>query len=129
MAGGPVTRQIRRPWPGLAALALGLLAGGAPEAALEAVEEAHEVELASVELPTHALGQVGFPPCARCARIRLGVDERTRYLLAGSRSAVPLATFREEAAKRSGNRDAVVYVIYDVESRVVTRLVLDGPRR
>ena len=35
----------------------------------------------------------------------------------------------EEAAKRSGNRDAVVYVIYDVESRVVTRLVLDGPRR
>lgn len=123
------TRRIQGPWRAIAAVLSGVLSAGALEAALEIVEEAHEVELARIELPTHALGQVGFPPCARCERIRLRVDEATRYVLAGAPGAVTLESFRDEAARRAGTPDNVVYVIYDVESRVVTRLVLDAPRR
>jgi hypothetical protein len=103
----------------------GLFTATAADAALEAIEDAYEVELARVELPVHALGQVSFAACAGCDRVSLQVGGDTRYLLAGAPPPLSLGSFREEAARTVDPLDAVVYVIYDTRTGVVTRLVLD----
>jgi len=105
------------------------LVAAAAEAALEAIEDAYEIELARVELPAYALGRVSFSPCAGCERIGLQVDGNTRYLLAGAPAPLSLGSFREEAARMIDPGDAVVYLIYDTRTRVVTRLILDGRSR
>ena len=46
-----------------------LLVGGSAHGALERIEEAYEVELLRVELPTHEAGQVLFVPCVECDRV------------------------------------------------------------
>jgi hypothetical protein len=116
--------------PAIVAVCLcGLWAGAAAYAALETIEDAYEIELARLELPAHPLGRVSFSPCAGCDRIGFQVDGNTRYLLAGAPAPVSLGSFREEAARTIDLGDAVVYLIYDTRTRVVTRLVLDGRSR
>lgn len=105
------------------------LTAGAAHGALVAIEEAYEVELTALELPAHAGGRVGLRPCAGCARVSLALGEGTRYLLGGSADGVTLPAFREAIARTVDPRRAVVYVFYDPDALIVTRLVLDGASR
>jgi len=109
---------------GIAAAAI--LAINAAEAALERIEEAYEVGLTGVTLPNYEGGQVSFSPCASCERVSLRVDPGTRYLLGNGNEGVTLKTFRESAAAIENPGDSIIYVMFDTNSLVVTRLILDA---
>ncbi len=80
-------------------VAVSLFAGAAAQGALERVEEAWEVALLSTELPTYAAGRVTVVPCAGCERVSHAVGARTRYFIAGTKTAMSLEAFREAAAR------------------------------
>ncbi len=107
----------------------GLFSAGGAQAALERIEEAFEVALTQVELPSHDAGELRLTPCADCERISLPVGARTRYLLGYTGDGESLKAFREAAAGVANPRSALVVVIYDTATREVTRLILDVPRR
>lgn len=93
---------------------------------LELIEGAYEAILADVVLPASTAGFVTVPPCSTCPPTTLGVDAQTVYLL--ENRAVPFVDFVDAAGtvQRSGRaRRAAVYVFYDLDTKRVTRLVLD----
>lgn len=113
-------------------LALGAAATlllNAADAALERIEEAYEVGLDRVTLPGYEGDQVSFSPCASCENVSMPVDAGTRYLIGDGDENVTLKTFRETAAAIGNTGDSIVYVIFDTNSLVVTRLILDAPGR
>ena len=96
-------------------------------AALERIEEAYEVGLNRVALPSYGGGQVTFSPCATCESVSMRVDAGTRYLIIDGNEDITLKTFLETAAAIGNPSDSIVYVIFDTDSLVVTRLILDAP--
>lgn len=109
-----------------AVAALGITANAFGTRVLEQIEGAYEASLADVVMPASAAGYVIFPTCSTCGRISLGVTSETTYLI--ERAPVPLADFLEAAdafAQSSRASRAAVYVFYDLETKRVTRLVLD----
>jgi len=108
--------------------AISLVAASAASATrvLELVEGAYESLLADVVLPATAAGFVTLPPCSTCPPTSLGVGAETVYLI--ENAAVPFADFVDAAAAVTASgraRRAAVYVFYDLETKRVTRLVLD----
>lgn len=94
---------------------------------IEQPEGSFEAALAEVVLPRSTAGSVAFPPCGGCSRIALPVGLDTVYLI--ERSPVALAEWLSAAedAKAAGRAErTAVYVFYDIETRRVNRLVLDG---
>lgn len=106
--------------------ALCVATGASATRVLELVEGAYEAMLADVVLPANAAGFVTFPPCSTCPPTSLGVDAETVYLV--ENVALPFADFIDAAAALTASgraRNAAVYVFYDLETKRVTRLVLD----
>jgi hypothetical protein len=118
----------------LAALAGLLLAAAvlapapAARAALQAVEQALELPLATVRLPPAESGALVVRRCARCAPEFMRVTPGTRYFVRPGTQPVALREARKAAAGAAGRATALVYVYYEPGPRTVSRLVLDpGP--
>jgi len=93
---------------------------------LELIEGAYEAFLADVVLPASTAGFVTLPPCSTCPPISLGVDASTLYVVESSAVAFPDFVVEANTLARSGRaRRAAVYVFYDLDTKRVTRLVLD----
>lgn len=106
--------------------ALGIATSASATRVLEQIEGAYEAALPDVVLPAGTAGYVILPPCSACVRISLGVSADTQYIV--ERAPVPFVDFIEaaDALASSGRaRRAAVYVFYDLETKRVTRLVLD----
>ncbi len=102
---------------------------GLAQATLDRIEESYELDLTQVILPAHAADRVTLKECADCFTVQLPVNARTRYHL-GTRSAG--VTLLELTATAAGVRDrenTPVYVMYEPESLVVTRIILDTASR
>jgi hypothetical protein len=112
-------------------LALALsLSGIAAARDFEMLEEAHEIVLADVTLPTSAAGAVVFRPCADCDTVRLQVSARTRYLIGGRELALPdfLLAVDTVRQRTGGDTDTVVAVFTDVSTQRVMRIAVSPPR-
>lgn len=112
----------------IAAIAATLAPAAVARAALEAVEQALELPLATVRLPPADTGALVVRRCARCAPEILRVTPATRYFVRPGTQPVTLREARKSAAGATGRKSALVYVYYEPGSRSVRRLVLDpGP--
>ena len=96
---------------------------GPAGAALDLIEQAYELSSKDVRLPAHSASRVVIRQCEGldCDTVKLSVDEDTSYHLGTGTDAVSLSDFRQAA--KGG--DKLIYLFYDADSGVVTRIILD----
>ncbi len=111
----------------LMAVLLGGISSAWAVRVLEQPEDAYELALGDVSLPSGVTGSVRFRECPACRTISLRVTNATTYFVNGTRLEFPDFLEAAEAIRQMdhGNDRTAVYVFFDVESRRVNRLVLD----
>ncbi len=98
---------------------------GTGQGTLKNVENAYESDAAHVQLPSSASGEVLVSECTGCKTVALRVNAQTLYLVGQPPVSVSLDAMRQAAsAKGAGTRHIVVF--YDMESMLVTRIVMKG---
>ena len=110
---------------------LALLLGGIGSAwayrVIEQPEGAYELVLGEIRLPRGETGSVFFKPCEECAITLLRVSTATTYVVDGE--PLEFSDFLEavEAIRRlrRGDQNTAVGLFFDIESRRVTRLLID----
>ncbi len=108
---------------------LTLAFAGLAQARLERIEEAYELALTQVSLPAHAAGRVTITACAGCDTVHLPVDARTSYHLGIGAPGVTLQELTDAVYAVSDRSKTPIYVMYQPESLVVTRIILDTASR
>ena len=99
------------------------LASATATATLKNVENAYESDAAHVLLPSSGGGQVIIRACPGCKAVVLRVNRDTAYLTGSPSAPVSLAALRA-AADADGADHRLLTVFYNIESGVVTRIVL-----
>lgn len=105
-----------------------LLASSTVPAALKNVEDAYELSLGQVTLPSAENGTLVIRPCATCKSQILKVTSATRYIVRPGKNPVSLRDLTKAAKLAAGKKTASAYVYYEPATRRVTRLVLDTTR-
>lgn len=111
---------------------LATAAGGASAAprVLAQLEGTYELALVDVQGPEAASGFVRLYTCPSCASRTHRVDAATRYILGGRE--LPFDEFSSYLAgmraSESTARNVLVGIFYDLESSVVTRIVVHEHR-
>ena len=113
----------------IALAALTLAFAGLAQAKLDRIEEAYELDLTQVILPAHSTGKVTIKPCAGCDTVKLRADARTSYHVGIGSPGVTLQTLIDAADAVSNRENTPVYVMYQPESLVVTRIILGSASR
>jgi hypothetical protein len=111
-------------------ITIAMLAGSLSSAfgysVLDKIEDAYEVPLGVVTLPSSSAGSVIFTTCETCRTNSLRVTDTTRYLVNGA--PVALEDLNEVAsglrATATGRDLTAVVVFYDARSLRVTRIAL-----
>ncbi len=99
------------------------------QAVLNRVEEAFEVDLTQVSLPSHAHDQVTVKACAGCDSVKLRADAGTSYYLGFRSEAVTLQELTDAVDAVRDRSTTPVFVLYKPESLVVTRIILGATSR
>lgn len=100
---------------------------GAAQGALKNVENAYETDAGHVSLPSGPTGEVVIHPCTTCKTAVLRVNAETRYLVGASTPPVSLEAFRQAMAAKGADKRLVV-VFYNLDSLIVTRIILSAAR-
>lgn len=126
-------------WPAgcltVLATVLAVLPGEAPgarpqsaeRATLRAIEQAYEVDVGQVQLPGGDAGPLVVRRCATCPPLTLQAGTETTWHLGPAAPATTRSAFEREFRAASIDRTALVYVLFDPGSRIVTRVILDRP--
>ena len=109
--------------------ALTLAFAGLAQAGMRTIEEAYELDLTQVMLPAHEADWVTLKECADCFTVQLSVDYRTSYHVGMRSTGVTLQTLIAAADAVSNREDTPIYVMYQPESLVVTRIILGTASR
>ena len=83
------------------------------------LEDAYELSSSQVSIPRRE-GSLFVRKCRECQSVRLQLRESTRYFF--GEEQVTLKELRREARRE----DRLIYVFYEPETRVVTRIVLSS---
>ena len=94
-------------------------------AATPAVEEAYEVRVSDLTLPTNDFGSVILRQCAQCDFVTLRVDGGTQYLFQGR--SLPLKEFRAAVLNSKGKEKAAATVVYRLENERVRLIEVSAP--
>jgi len=114
--------------PGLLLLIACAAGVATAHAALQALEQVHELGLRAVSLPSSATGRIVLRRCAGCRPETLAIDAGTRFQVRPAPAALTLADFRAAFSRASRRRAPYVYIYYEPRGRVARRVVLDpGP--
>lgn len=108
---------------------LTLAFAGLAQAGMRTIEEAYELDLTQVILPAHEADQVALKACADCFTVQLSVNYDTSYHVGMRSAAVTLQTLTAAADAVSDRENTPVYVMYEPESLVVTRIILGTASR
>ena len=94
---------------------------------MEQPEDAYELVLGDVSLPSGVPGSVRFRACPTCGTTSLRVTSATTYFVNGTRLEFPDFSEIAVAIRQmdGGNDNTAVYVFFDIESQRVNRLALD----
>ncbi len=111
----------------LAVLTLALT--GLAQAIMKRIEEAYELDLTQVMLPAHTADRVTLKACEDCFTVQLPVDAGTSYHVGMRSAGVTLQTLIAAADAVSNREDTPIYVMYQPESLVVTRIILGSASR
>ncbi len=102
---------------------------GLAQAGMRTIEEAYELDLTQVMLPAHTADQLTLKQCEDCYTVQLTVDARTSYHIGMRSTGVTLQTLIAAADAVSNREDTPIYVMYQPESLVVTRIILGSASR
>ena len=108
---------------------LTLAFAGLAQAGMKSIEEAYELDLTQVILPAHEADQVALKACPDCFTVQLSVNYDTSYHVGMRSAAVTLQTLTAAADAVSDRENTPVYVMYEPESLVVTRIILGTASR
>ncbi len=111
----------------LAALTLAFT--GLAQASMKALEEAYELDLTQVSLPAHTADKVTLKECDDCFTVQLSVDARTSYHVGMRTAGVTLLELNDAVSRISDRENTPIYVMYEPESLVVTRIILGTASR
>ena len=108
-------------------LLLGCISSAWAYRVIEQIEGAYELLLGEVRLPRGETSSVLFKPCETCTITLLRVDSTTTYFVNGEPLKFSDFLGAVEAIRQldGGNQNTAVYVFFDVQSRRVTRLLID----
>ena len=109
--------------------ALTLVFAGLAQASMRTIEEAYELNLTQVMLPAHSADQVTLKQCADCFTVQLSVDARTSYHVGMRTAGVTLLELNDAVSRVSDRENTPIYVMYEPESLVVTRIILSTANR
>ena len=99
----------------------------ATHAALEAMEQAYEVDASRIERwPLGDQGSLVLRPCESCDSVTLTVTPNTRYRSSQSSLNITREELLQVKAMIRDLDDAFVYVFYRPDDGVVNRIVLDA---
>ena len=113
----------------IALAALTLAFAGLAQAKLDRIEEAYELDLTQVILPAHSADRVTLKQCEDCFTVQLSVDAGTSYHVGMRSPGITLQTLIAAADAVSDRENTLVYVMYEPESLVVTRIILSTASR
>jgi hypothetical protein len=102
---------------------------GLAQAGMRTIEEAYELNLTQVMLPAHSADQLTLKQCEDCYTVQLQADDGTSYHIGFRSPAVTLQTLIAAADAVSNREDTPIYVMYQPESLVVTRIILGSASR
>ncbi len=102
---------------------------GLAQATLDRIEESYELDLTQVSLPAHSADRVTLKQCEDCFTVQLSVNARTSYHVGIRSAGVTLLELTATAAGVRDRENTPVYVMYEPESLVVTRIILDVASR
>jgi hypothetical protein len=108
---------------------LTLAFAGLAQAGMRTIEEAYELDLTQIILPVHEADWVTLKECADCFTVQLSVDYRTSYHVGMNTAGVTLRELTDFAGAVSNREDTPIYVMYEPESLVVTRIILGTASR
>ena len=110
---------------------LTLAFAGLAQAGMKSIEEAYELDLTQVILPAHEADQVALKACPDCFTVQLSVNHRTSYHVGVNTAGVTLRELTDfvDAVRDSDREKTPVYVMYEPESLVVTRIILGTASR
>ena len=91
------------------------------------IEDAYELALDQVTLPSRETGSISFRVCESCPTTFLSVTTATKYQRSGEQMNLSdfIALVDEIRNVNSGVRRDLIYVFINIESKRVTRIVLD----
>jgi hypothetical protein len=101
-----------------------LFASAGTKGALKAIEQAYELSLSQVSLPSSVPAGLLIRPCAGCKPETLRITGDTRFFIGPATAPVSLADVRKAASNATDRRHSLVFVYYDPKSRNVRRLIL-----
>ncbi len=96
------------------------------QTAMVFLEDSYELDPDLVTLPRLDSGQVSFRECRTCDSISLRVDHNTNYHIGIDTPGVTRADLYEAA---SGDDARGIYVFFEPESQLATRIVLSTGRQ
>ena len=102
---------------------------GLAQASMKRIEESYELDLTQVMLPAHTADQLTLKACEDCFTVQLSVDAGTSYHVGMRSAGVTLQTLIAAADAVSNREDTPIYVMYQPESLVVTRIILGSASR
>ena len=93
---------------------------------VEVLEEAYELMLGDIVMPSGAAGTAVFRPCAECDSVGMAVSAQTRYFFGGREATLPefLRLVEELRQTPRGNAEAFVGLFYDQQANRITRLTV-----
>jgi len=115
---------MKLPSPRLIVAVACLAVAAAADATLTSVENAYESSPRDVRLPIVESGLLTVLPCSGCQPVSLRTTAETLYFIGGpDKEPASLADMRE-AVQRAPSAESLL-VIYRLEDKVVTRVILD----
>jgi len=99
------------------------------QATLDRIEESYELDLTQVSLPAHEADAITLKACADCYTVQLSVNAQTSYHVGMRSAGVTLRELTDAVAAVRDRENTPVYVMYQPESLVVTRIILDAASR
>ncbi len=112
--------NLRKPF--VAAAAIALAWSGTAFGALELLEDAFELDLTQLRLPSFSTDQMTIKECDDCETRTVRVDNKTTYHLGGQ--SMDLNEFLRATSLLGEKQENMVTVFYLPESLVVTRIVV-----
>ena len=93
---------------------------------VELLEDAHELRLTDVRLPTTGTGSITFRGCASCVTTSMRLIPTARYRVNGADVALPdfLATVARIRASGDSGENSSITVFFDIRTRQLTRIEL-----
>ena len=105
---------------------LALTFSGLTNAALEPFSEVVEMAVSELRVPANEAARITVKPCSSCELRTVRVTNRTTYRVGKNGELLTLREFRAAAADLASDDAALATLKYEVDTGIVTAIVIRG---